>query len=126
MTNSPSTDATPRPWRVEEGTTLIWGACNPDDLSSYGMGYPVAQACLSRGWNQRHEPTVEQATANAALIVEAVNAHDRLTAENAELRRERDEARGQRDELARKLSHLVDELKSAEARAALAKMEAGK
>lgn len=110
MTNSPSTDATARPWRVEEGTTLIWGACNPDDLSSYGMGYQVAKACLSRGWNQRHEPTVEQATANAALIVEAVNAYESLKARLAEVE-------GQRAELASKLSHLVDSLKHAEARA---------
>ena len=93
MSDNEVTGATARPWRVEEGTTLIWGACDPDDLSSYGMGHPVAQACLFRGWNRRHEPTIDQAMANAALIVEAVNAYEPLKARLAEVERERDEAR---------------------------------
>jgi len=61
---------TPGPWRVENKTTLIWGACNPDDNTSYGMGYPVAEAQMPRPWN-RDKPTDEQIDANAALIASA-------------------------------------------------------
>ncbi len=43
-----SKEYTKGPWRVEEGTTLIWGDCNPEDTSSYGMGYPSLNAVLLR------------------------------------------------------------------------------
>lgn len=55
------------PWRVEEGTTLIWGACNRDDNSSYGMGYPVAEAQMPRRWNGDN-PTTEEIDTNARAI----------------------------------------------------------
>lgn len=59
---------TPGPWRVESDTTLVWGACvinhgNPDYL-----GYPVADAQLSRAWNTEGKPTVDETLANARLI----------------------------------------------------------
>lgn len=92
MTDHNDTGATARPWR-ETGDRILL----PDGRQLIGSVIT--------------DPAIRW------MIVEAVNAYERLTAENAELRRERDEARGQRDELARKLSHLVDELKSAEARA---------
>ena len=61
---------TPTPWRVEVGTTLIWGGCNPDDSTTRGMGVPVAKC---------HVIGVEDGEANAALIVRAVNSHAALT-----------------------------------------------
>lgn len=38
---------TPGEWRVEQDTTLVWGACNTDDTSSSGMGYPIAEARIT-------------------------------------------------------------------------------
>lgn len=60
---------TPTPWRVEVGTTQIWGGCDPDNNTSYGMGVPVAN-CRVIG--------VDDGEANAAMIVEAVNSHASL------------------------------------------------
>lgn len=62
---------TPGPWRVEDGTTLIWGKCNPDDISSCGMGYPVAEARTRpvRFWAKR--PDYDEGEANARLIAAA-------------------------------------------------------
>lgn len=73
-------EATPRPWRVEDDTTLIWGACNPDDNSTYGMGYPVATAHtqLGAGSPFRRTHKEDEASANAALIVRAVNHFDEV------------------------------------------------
>jgi len=76
---------TPTPWRVEEGTDLIWGACNPDDQSSYGMGYSIVEG-KAPGWKP-YKPSMEEREANAAFIVEAVNNHARLTRENEEMRK---------------------------------------
>lgn len=75
VTHAAMTDAvthTPRPWRVEEGTALVWGDCNPDDTSSYGMGYPVAECrvtpCASWAKGPRR---YEEGEANARLIAAA-------------------------------------------------------
>jgi len=67
---------TPTPWRVEEGTDLIWGACNPDDRTTYGMGYSIVQG-KSGAWGAR-QPDMDEREANAAFIVKAVNNHDAL------------------------------------------------
>jgi hypothetical protein len=69
---------TPTPWRVEDGTTLIWGKCDPDDKTTYGMGYPVAR--LEHPYSSSRLPTPEEQDANAALIVNAVNNHADLLA----------------------------------------------
>lgn len=60
---------TPAPWRVEDGTVLIWGDCNPDDKTSYGMGYPVAE-CRGSGWGSS-KPSIDAMDANARLIAAA-------------------------------------------------------
>ena len=64
---------TPGPWRVEEGTTLVWGACNPDDNTSWGMGYPVAEARtkLGHGSPLARSFREDEAVANAHLIAES-------------------------------------------------------
>lgn len=60
------------PWRVEEGTTLIWGDCNPDDNSSYGMGYPIAECRLTPSGSWARGPRkYEEAEANARLVAAA-------------------------------------------------------
>ena len=60
---------TPGPWRVEGGTTLIWGDCNPDDTTSYGLGYPIAECrhTPAASWS-RGPSKYEEAEANARLI----------------------------------------------------------
>lgn len=64
--------ATPGPWRQEEETTLVWGACDPDDLSSRGMGFPVAEAGLRPAWlSAERASSPEQRMANAAFIAAA-------------------------------------------------------
>lgn len=64
---------TPGPWRVEEGTTLVWGACNPDDRSTYGMGYPITQARVRLGSASEYasEFREDEGEANARLIAAA-------------------------------------------------------
>ena len=60
---------TPDPWRVEAGTTLIWGACNAQDLSTYGMGYPIVECRISperSSWAKG--PSEAEGEANAHLI----------------------------------------------------------
>ncbi len=69
---------TPTPWRVEEGAGLIWGACNPDDRTTWGMGYPVARIEHPHQWHSGRLPTPDEQDANAALIVRAVNCHAEL------------------------------------------------
>lgn len=69
---------TARPWRVEDGTTLIWGNCNPDDQSTRGMGYPIAECRTNPSGNWSTGPWADEAEANAAFIVHAVNCHDDL------------------------------------------------
>jgi len=58
---------TPGPWRQEAGTNLVWGACNPDDTTSYGMGVPVAETRIE--FNRTYD--WDQALANARLIAAA-------------------------------------------------------
>jgi hypothetical protein len=64
---------TPGPWRVEDGTTLVWGACLNDDETTYGMGYPVAlaQTLLGSGSPFSREFRIDEAEANARLIAAA-------------------------------------------------------
>lgn len=71
------TDHTPTPWRVEQDTDLIWGACNPDDKSSYGMGYAIVEGKSGEKYS-RYKPEMDERMANAAFIVKAVNNHDAL------------------------------------------------
>jgi len=77
---------TPTPWRIEEGTTGIWGACNPDDQSSYGMGYPVTDARITpvsmSSWCKG--PYADEGEANARRIVAAVNGTSTLSTEALE------------------------------------------
>ena len=64
-------NATRGPWRVEENTTLVWGECDPDDLSTYGMGYPLASAFQTdRTW-RKNRISEKNADANASLIAAA-------------------------------------------------------
>lgn len=59
------------PWRVEQDTDLIWGACNPDDQTTYGMGYSIVEG-VSRYWPNM-KPDMDERNANAAYIVHACN-----------------------------------------------------
>lgn len=65
---------TPEPWRIEEGTTLIWGACDPDDQSTHGMGYPITDCRTTPSGKWAKGPDVEAGAANASRIVACVNA----------------------------------------------------
>lgn len=69
---------TPTPWRVEAGTTLIWGDCNPDDNSTRGMGYPIAECRITPSGNWSTGPYADEGAANATHIVKCVNLHDEL------------------------------------------------
>ena len=65
------TKHTPGPWVVEKNTTLIWGACDSDDKSTHGMGFPIAEARLTTpGWAKRSFADCEP-EANAHLIAAA-------------------------------------------------------
>ena len=70
---------TPTPWRVEKNTTLIWGACNADDTTSWGMGYPIAEcrSAPTSSWAKGPVDT-EEAEATAHFICHAVNSHASL------------------------------------------------
>jgi hypothetical protein len=60
---------TPGPWRVEQNTTFIWGACNPDDPTTRGMGFPIAYARMVS--SDREIGVISEAEANARLIAAA-------------------------------------------------------
>ena len=82
VSNSEQGENTPGPWRVEQDTTLIWGNCDPEDRSTYGMGYPVAEAKIMWGHGSpfcrsaRHD----EAEANARLIAAAPDMYVALDA----------------------------------------------
>lgn len=64
---------TPGPWRVEGGTTLVWGACDSEDQSSLGMGYPITKCHTLLGPEPYHKRGArpDEAEANAHLIAAA-------------------------------------------------------
>ena len=64
---------TPGPWRVEQDTTLIWGKCDPEDRSTFGMGYPIAEARVRLGHGSPfcRSAKPDEAEANARLIAAA-------------------------------------------------------
>jgi hypothetical protein len=70
---------TPTPWRVEEGTGLVWGDCTLfDDGTPDRLGVPVTDGQLERPWAQGKGPSYDEMEANAAFIVKAVNNHEKL------------------------------------------------
>lgn len=92
--------ATPGPWRVEEDTTLIWGDCNPDDTSSYAMGYPISECRTHPSSTLFKGPTeYEEYTSNAQIVALAPD----LAAELLALR----EAHERQQEMAGKLAVLL-------------------
>jgi len=67
--------ATPGPWRPEQDTELVWGACDPDDTTTYGMGVPLAN-CIKETprWARdvpRFHLDYDQGVINAAFIAAA-------------------------------------------------------
>lgn len=66
--------ATPRPWRVEKGTTVIWSD-NAYDPGTNCVGCIVARIAQPSSW-KGSRPTVDEQEANAALVVKAVNHFD--------------------------------------------------
>lgn len=77
---TPATPATPLPWRLEQDTDLIWGACNPDDRTTHGMGYPIVEGHPGSSWAVDRKPSMDDREQNAAYIVEACNAYPDLLA----------------------------------------------
>ena len=69
---------TPGPWRIESGTTLLWGACSEDDLSSYGMGYPIAECRITPISKWPKGPNYDEGIANARLISAAPDMFEAL------------------------------------------------
>jgi hypothetical protein len=75
------TKFTPGPWRVEQDTTLVWGNCNADDSSNYGMGYPIAECRITPAnplWAKG--PDHNEGEANAHLISTAPELYEALIA----------------------------------------------
>ena len=65
-------DATSGVWRRDENS--VWGACDPDDTTSYGMGLAVLDCRSSKPSWSTVPMDYEQSVANAELVVAAVNA----------------------------------------------------
>ena len=76
---------TPGPWRVEEGTTLTWGACNADDTSTRGMGYPITDARISPCGNWAKGPDCDEGQTNASMIAAAPDLLDLVEAQAGEI-----------------------------------------
>lgn len=55
------------PWRVEDGTALIWGDCNPQDMTTRGMGRPTAE-CRTTPEFRKTRPDWDEGVANARRI----------------------------------------------------------
>lgn len=63
---------TPGPWRVEDGTTLVWGNCTfSDDGTVDRLGVPVAEMCANPSWARGTEIDWDTRVANAALTAAA-------------------------------------------------------
>ena len=77
---------TPGPWRVEEGTTLIWGACYQHD-DVVGMGYPITDVRISPCANWAKGPDLDTGITNARLIAAAPDLLDTIDALRAEVER---------------------------------------
>lgn len=69
---------TPGAWRVEQGTTIVWGNCNPDGHSTRGMGYPIADARINPSGNWSTGPYADEGEANARLIAASPTMKDAL------------------------------------------------
>jgi hypothetical protein len=81
MEMSETAKPTPTPWRIEEGTTLIWGDCTlAGDDAKERLGVPVAETFMARSNWQKGNPDGAATKANAALIVTAVNALEPMKA----------------------------------------------
>ena len=83
-------DATPGPWRVEQGTTLIWGHCNPDDASNRGMGYPVSECRITPISSWAKGPDADEGEGNASLIALAPSLAATVIEQQAEIERLRE------------------------------------
>jgi len=77
-------DHTKGPWRVEEGATSVWGACNPDDNSSRGMGYPITDCRVTPAGQWARGPEVDEGIANARLIAAAPDLYNSLDPDTLE------------------------------------------
>lgn len=69
MTTSPESKWTSGPWRVEEGTTVIWSD-NAYDPGTNCVGCIVARAAQPPSW-RGSRPTEDEQEANAHLIASA-------------------------------------------------------
>ena len=67
---------TPIPWRVEDGTHLIWSD-NAYDPGTNCVGCVVARGAQPFSW-KGSRPTADEQDANVAFIVRACNSHDDL------------------------------------------------
>lgn len=85
---------TPGPWRVEDGTTVVWGHCNPDNTTSWGMGYPILDRYVSRSTWAKGRPSESEQEANARLIAAAPDLLDEARKQVTWLRHLRTEAVG--------------------------------
>lgn len=103
------TEHSATPWRVEQDTDLIWGACNPDDKSSYGMGYAIVEGKSGEKYTG-YKPEMDERLANAAFIVQVVNEREALLAEHELMRRTLEIIAG----------NSADQLQATQARGALA------
>ncbi|MBB4628099.1 hypothetical protein [Paracoccus denitrificans] len=65
---------TPGEWRVEAGTTLVWGSCDADDTSDRGMGYPVSECRIApiSSWAKGPDANEGEANARAIALVPAL------------------------------------------------------
>jgi len=80
---------TPTPWRVEQGTGLVWGNCTIfDDGTPDRLGVPVTDGQIERAWSKGNGPSYEEMEANAAFIAKACNAHEALVKALQEAKRQ--------------------------------------
>lgn len=86
MANEPKWTA--GPWRVEQDTTLIWGNCNPDDRTNYGMGYPIMECRITPCANWAKGPDADEGEANARLIAAAPDMYKALESAIEQVRAE--------------------------------------
>jgi len=74
---------TPGPWRVEQGTTLIWGDCKTIDVDGFDrMGKPVASAEHEKYWARVDSEKMAEGEveANARLMAAAPDLAEALEA----------------------------------------------
>lgn len=104
------TEHTPTPWEYRPHQYDDWGYIRgrrPEIGSCVGSLAAIARGADGKSYDEHRAAGTDPYAANALLIVEAVNNHEALKAENERLRSELEQAKGQVESLRNALEPFI-------------------